>query len=630
MSSFFPTDVRIKLSRDSDVELLGQARHVLFHALHLQDKGAALPITVFDRRQDGTQFSAQITAATKTVSIYTPPPTPPVVETPPPAVVEGQRAGRAGTMISGWTRGYAVTSGALYSFHPTNNCADAYNIGYDWQPSTKLATTPVQVELVKPSMFSGTMKRVVQAMLGMGIVRDDSPLYFAGPIPAPRQTKVTYGYRWNRTHGIYKAGPKNHWLVEISQERGILAMPLPLLGNTGTPKFRSRVRSRDDRGTLLVLDEFGALPSGEDFPATGAPLENAITAGKVLRLMPASGLADYFGNGRQPYYSECGWAFSESGVKAHNTVLRWGAPDDKSFVHPYYSPYGVAPVSPSATVYGEYWGIDIELSEHDVGAPVIGVGSARIEMFHSGKLDPWQLTNMFYPDYANPDKKNRWHKRVTLSGSIGTIESFEYGGSLYPYYLVTETGPVRSTLIERAEREGWGAYVHVHFNGETPERVKWIYTANTSRRLIGFVGDQAPLTPSSLPWEMLYLPSYCRDGYLLSDSRYASASPHVGRFSVVGTVSIVRAHNNLPENVFYPPDFLQHPFHYYVNSYGRFDAVINAGPDAQYMMSNGPRGAAPFATPSAFEFLRDGIAGGLENTHPYEFNCVGGHPKGTT
>ena len=37
-----------------------------------------------------------------------------------------------------------------------------------------------------------------------------------------------YSYGFTRTHGIYKAGTKNHWLVEVSAANGVLAMPLGL------------------------------------------------------------------------------------------------------------------------------------------------------------------------------------------------------------------------------------------------------------------------------------------------------------------------------------------------------------------------------------------------------------------
>lgn len=641
MSSFFPTDVRINLSRDSDVELLGQARRVLFHALHLRAKGAALPITVFDRRPDGTQFSAQITAATKTVSISTPPPPTQEVVPPPPVITESPRRGRAGTMISGWTRGYSVTGSALYSFHPTTNCANAYNIEYGWQPSTKLATTPVQVELVKPSMFSGTMKRVVQAMLGMGIVRDDSPLYFGGAIPAPRQTKVTYGYQWNRTHGIYKAGPQNHWLIEISQVNGIIAMPLPLLANTGTPEFRAKVKSRNDRGTLLVLDEFGALPSGEDFPATGVPLEDAITAGKVLRLMAASGLADYFGDGRMPYYPECGWSISATGHRFRNTNIRIGDPDDRSWLYEKSAPtYGIGRIRASSTMYGEYWGIDIELSEHDVGEPVIGTGSAEIKLLHSGKVDPFYITGMFVPNYAALDKKNSWHDRFTWRHQIGSVENTG-SDELWPYQTSQWSPPLRNPT-GLAEAEGWGAYVHVQFDGDDEERVKWVIvnTPSPSNLRPGFSSDVLGISTGNHAAlfgvdERLFIPKYCRDGFLFSSIYLGAAaySTHfAGRFSGVGTVSILAMSNLQKQRAHFHQDYwIKGPADHYVKSYGRFDAVINAGPDVQYMMSNGTRGKDAFAaSPSNFDFLREGIAAGLENTHPYEFNCVGGHPKGTT
>ena len=52
---------------------------------------------------------------------------------------------------------------------------------------------------------------------------------------------------------------------------------------------------------------------------------------------------------------------------------------------------------------------------------------------------------------------------------------------------------------------------------------------------------------------------------------------------------------------FHQDYWIKGPADHYVKSYGRFDAVINAGPDVQYMMSNGTRGKDAFAaSPSNF------------------------------
>ncbi|HQR22108.1 MAG TPA: hypothetical protein PKV98_14650 [Burkholderiaceae bacterium] len=639
MSDFFPTDVRVRISRDGDQALFGQARKVLFHALNMQGAGSSLPITVVQRGEDGTTITAQIGVGYKNVTISTPPP---VKEEPKPIleISPKDEATRAATMLSGWTMKATISGDTLTAFHPTRNCAAAYNIPYAWQTNRKLATTPNQLRAVKPSMFSGTIKRIVQAMLGMGIIKDRSPLYFGGAITAPRQEIVSYGYVWDRTHGIYKSGTKNHWLVEISKTRGILAMPLPLLLNTRSPQFRALVRSRKDNGTLQMLDEFGGLPSGEDFPATGTPLENAISAGKVLRLLTATDLEPFYTDGNA-WHSGSGWAFSESGAKAHNTCWRNLALDDRCYTGNVN--YNRTPgYRFSRTIWGEHWGINLALDAH--GGAIPPTGSASLSLVDRGRVEPYSVTAAFLPADSDMTADNK----LTRAGFGPKSPAELY--SLWDYRAWTTTakplfavqGTAASYLYER-----WGCTISAFFDGERLETLRWIPHSNGVVWLVGsFVGTsvrvdtQGVAAGSAFP-SNAFIPRYCREGYVLWRGRGDFTAPVVttAYFSGVGIVSL----NPLPVTppvqgkvlpINHPLLVEQHPYLWYFKSYAQYDAAINAGPDKQFFMHNGARCWPAFSGtvyPSGppHEFVSFGTPDGIETIHPYEFNYVGGHPEGT-
>jgi hypothetical protein len=135
-----------------------------------------------------------------------------------------------------------------------------------------------QYAKLRPTMYSGTMKRVIQALMGFGRqlprenqkqtendpVEDDGDsinlsrtrsIYakvfddLLGSSNARKARKPTtyekavataglqicYDYRFMRTHGIHVAVDGVLWLVEISMARGVIAMPLPLHPLTARP-----------------------------------------------------------------------------------------------------------------------------------------------------------------------------------------------------------------------------------------------------------------------------------------------------------------------------------------------------------------------------------------------------------
>lgn len=254
----------------------------------------------------------------------------------------------------------------------------------EWEAPENSSQEFSQYVRCRATLYSGRMKRLVQALMGFGrqppnttmpgvlIPTEGGPVAAnrtrsiyarvfrqlaeeAGQEPAPTDyerevvaagLQIRYDYRWMRTHGIHVADDGQLWLIEVSMTRGVLAMPLPVheltrrppppkLGEDPKPwRFREaleaiQIETGDpdnpfvtvrDEDGIRVLEEFGGFPTGESLP-DGEALESAIRAGEVLRLMTAEELDPFY---RHSFYSSAlGWAFSESGREAHNTGYRF-------------------------------------------------------------------------------------------------------------------------------------------------------------------------------------------------------------------------------------------------------------------------------------------------------------------
>lgn len=204
-----------------------------------------------------------------------------------------------------------------------------------------------QATIVRPTMYSGTMRKVVQFLLGIGKQFSSESIYDASEPPLPSEVvegddealvddvgyetayesfvksqgvRLQYDYRFQRTHGVIRAADQRWWLVEISQGRGILMMPLPLCRYTDLPEFREKCERLGDEEALQVLDLFGGFPSGEPFPTDGDAIEAAVRSGRVIRTKTRDDVKSFYEYGG--YSSIMGWAFSDSGLEAHNTGCR--------------------------------------------------------------------------------------------------------------------------------------------------------------------------------------------------------------------------------------------------------------------------------------------------------------------
>jgi hypothetical protein len=206
---------------------------------------------------------------------------------------------------------------------------------------------------VKPSQYSGAMRRVVQLVLGIGqLVRPtweetqiknktlesfltDIPTGEDEPDPAMTSAFGLYGsktdgvvtlkwdYRFARTHGISFDGDGKPWVIEIST-RGVHAMRLHLDPVSTTKDGQERYKAASPE-LADFIDEFKGIPIGTGFPTT-VEFEDYKKAGEIVELLSAGQMSDFYSKGM--FSSDIGWSFNNRGSEAHNCAV--GTEDFKS------------------------------------------------------------------------------------------------------------------------------------------------------------------------------------------------------------------------------------------------------------------------------------------------------------
>lgn len=244
----------------------------------------------------------------------------------------------------------------MSQFHPTLACAKLLSMPQNFQTVKRLTVEPYddfqgdlsapedspqrysQYRKLKPTMYSGRMKRVVQVLMGFGKQEVDGnreTSIYDSTDPKPKSKKkppalttyqkdvqkkglqIRYDWRFMRTHGITTAADGRLWLVEVGITQGVLAYPLPLNAKTQDPTFRDKLTKMGDTAGLAVLDELGGWPTGETLPEA-EQVDAWVRAGKLLRLCSADDMGVFY-NLASAYGSWMGWAFSLDGGEAHNT-----------------------------------------------------------------------------------------------------------------------------------------------------------------------------------------------------------------------------------------------------------------------------------------------------------------------
>lgn len=144
-----------------------------------------------------------------------------------------------------------------------------------------------QTGILKPSLYTGLMKKVVQIQLGMN-------------------KEIQWDFRYQKSHGIY-INPINDdiYVIEISP-RGVYS-------------FKMNACSDNNRIDISLKK----TPMSFKFP-DGADFEKYIESGRIKLLIPSSQLIDFYS--KTPFFEACGWAFNPKGTEAQNTVWDW--PED--------------------------------------------------------------------------------------------------------------------------------------------------------------------------------------------------------------------------------------------------------------------------------------------------------------
>lgn len=218
-----------------------------------------------------------------------------------------------------------------------------------------LGVSGSQYKEICPSMYSGTMTKLVQCILGLGKNKK-----------TPDGVQLRYDYRWAKCHGVLTDAEDLKWLIQISAD-GIYAMRVPVY-----PGSASAISSRQ-KAVREAVALFGGVPSGEAFPA-GTALTAAIAAGTVKELASATDVAAVFA--KSSYSTAMGWSFNNAGTEAHNTCY-----------------------SESAGVYTSYhYKLDISLT----GATLTLVTSGVVK--GGGRFKFWEPTTSNYLRVPN----NTW------------------------------------------------------------------------------------------------------------------------------------------------------------------------------------------------------------------------------
>lgn len=146
-----------------------------------------------------------------------------------------------------------------------------------------------QLPVLRSSMFSGEMRKVVQVLQGMNVFIPYSPTYAV-------------------THGVFKASNGRRWIVEVSNQ-GIAAWAMQMCHNP--------IRNASGEVVLDYTPISTPRPLPQDIDAAKA-------AGAFIDLAPASAVLDFYT--KSPYSLASGWAFSESGVEAANVCFEQSSP----------------------------------------------------------------------------------------------------------------------------------------------------------------------------------------------------------------------------------------------------------------------------------------------------------------
>lgn len=210
------------------------------------------------------------------------------------------------------------------------------------------------------SMYSGKMRKVVQALLGMSTVL---------PINIQKR-EIRYNCMWEDCHGIVTGEDGKLWLTQISRTKGVLLMPLPY-NNAEFPTS----------STKEIRELLNGLPSGATFPADPTM---AIYNGTILQPLTALDMDPYFS--KKAYSPYLGWSFNESGSEAHNTCYSDAVPTAPTGHH-FKLSFTIGPVNPAPTHEQPIATVSVTLTEVASGSIQNG-GSINVGGGNTAQISP--------------------------------------------------------------------------------------------------------------------------------------------------------------------------------------------------------------------------------------------------
>lgn len=223
-----------------------------------------------------------------------------------------------GMTITEWTRkrlsGYDNNKKA-----PKQLALHRFVIGYnhrvkEFEPNPPPPRRHTQYTKQRPTWYSGSMAKVMQIVGGYGRqdldnLPDDYPnrpwaksVITPPPdvakeierelvdvmLPAytgksPKDGQYQYDYKHKHCNAVSFGVDGSPWLLSISK-KGVYAMPLPVIPATATKAYREWIEQVGDSEILAILEEFGALPSGENFPQNPKDFEAWKRAGVIIKI----------------------------------------------------------------------------------------------------------------------------------------------------------------------------------------------------------------------------------------------------------------------------------------------------------------------------------------------------------
>lgn len=220
------------------------------------------------------------------------------------------------------------------------------------KPKTNGPIIYTQYAAQRPSWYSGAMATVMQIVGGYGrqdfddlpdnklerarmivpekvmrkIRLEISNLRLPGYTGIPKANgEFQYDYKFNETNAVSFDSSGKPWLLKI-ERNGVFAMPLPLIQATTTTAFREYIEEVGDDEILWILNRFGGMPSGENFPVRIDNFQSWLRAGVIIKICDCSEFYEHI-----MYASACGWAVNDLGTEAFNTCYDYDEDEGLGF-----------------------------------------------------------------------------------------------------------------------------------------------------------------------------------------------------------------------------------------------------------------------------------------------------------